>query len=63
MVVISVCIYGVEIIKNSSVKVVFFKGGSMEPTLRTNRSARYLMQLSVKVLALSDFGEHAGLQA
>ena len=47
MVVISVCIYGVKIIKKFRCESGFLKGGSMEPPLCTNGSAGYLMQLSV----------------
>ena len=50
MVVISVYTYGVKMIKNSSGKVVFSGGGGVPWNLPlcTNRSAGYLMQLSVK---------------
>ena len=44
MIVISVCIYGVEI-KHYGVKVVF-SGGSMKPLFYTNRRWEYLFQSS-----------------
>ena len=47
MVVISVCTYGVKIIKKFRWESGFLWGGSMEPPLCTNGSAGYLMQLSV----------------
>ena len=50
MVVISVYIYGVKMIKKFRWESGFLKGGSMEPSLCTNGSAGYLMQLSVKEL-------------
>ena len=50
MVVISVYTYGVKIIKKFRWESCFLWGGSMEPPLCTNGSARYLMQLSVKDL-------------
>ena len=37
-------------IKKSGGKVVFLRGGSMEPPLCTNGSAGYLIELSVKLL-------------
>ena len=49
MVVISVCTYGVKIIKKFRWESGFLGGGSMEPPLCTNGSAGYLMQLSVKL--------------
>ena len=49
MVVISVYTYGVKIIKKFRWESGFLWGGFMEPPLCTNRSAGYLMQLSVKV--------------
>ena len=49
MVVISLCMYGVKIIKKIPVEKWFSQGGSMEPPLCTNGSAGYLMQLSVNM--------------
>ena len=46
MVVISVYIYGVQIIKKFRWESGFLKGGSMDPAL----SAGYLMQLSVNAI-------------
>ena len=58
MVVISVHIYGVKIIKKFQWERDFLKGGSMEPTLCTNGSAGYLMQLSVNVCAFLCMQSH-----
>ena len=42
-------LYGVKIITKFRWESGFLKGGSMEPSLCTNGSAGYLMQLSVNV--------------
>ena len=52
MVVISVYTYGVKIIKKFRWESGFLWGGSMEPTLCTNGSAGYLLQLSVNRTSL-----------
>ena len=48
MVVISVYTYGVKIVKKFRWESGFL-GGSIEPPLCTNGSARYLMQLTVNL--------------
>ena len=48
MVVISVCTYGVKIIKKFRWESGFLWGVPWNPPLCTNGSAGYLMQLSVK---------------
>ena len=47
MILISICIYGVNIILKFRWESGFLEGGSMEPPLCTNGRSEYLMQLSV----------------